>query len=101
MESGSESRFDTTEIYADEVRDVGDLDESMAAMVEYLVAHPGSRFGVVRDGRVTAVIVDRADASIFEHLQVRYHDEPGEHLARQPRVSQATIENERRRESDI
>ncbi|WP_123815692.1 hypothetical protein [Myceligenerans xiligouense] len=89
-----ESKFDITEIYVDEIRDVGDLGEPVGAMIEYLIENPGSRFGVVQDGFVAAVVIDRVDASIFEHLQVRYQQKPGEHQAREPRVSAGTIKNE-------
>ncbi|GAB3160552.1 hypothetical protein GCM10027059_08830 [Myceligenerans halotolerans] len=92
-----ESRFETTPIHLDEVHDIGDLDAPAAALFEYWLENLGSRFGLVKDGLVIGVVMDRVDASIFEHLQVRYQDMPGEHQARAPRVSTGTIENEKRR----
>lgn len=92
-----ESRFETTEIHLDETHDITHLDPSSAALFEYWLQHLGSRFGLVKDGFVVGVVMDRVDASIFEHLQVRYQDTPGEHQARAPRVSAGTMENERRR----
>jgi hypothetical protein len=93
----AESRFETTEIHLDEVHDITDLDAPAAALFEYWLENLGSRFGLVQDGLVVGAVMDRVDASIFEHLQVRYQDMPGEHQARTPRVSAGTIENERRR----
>jgi hypothetical protein len=96
MSDQDEGIFGTADVYVDETRDITTLSGPLAAVVDHMIRRPGRRFGLVRDGLVVGVLVDRVDASIYEHLHVRYQDQPGEHQQREPRVSPDTIANERR-----
>ena len=83
----SENPLQTAEIHLDEVRDISTVSAPIVAVVEHLAEFPGERLGIIEDGRVVAVVMDRMDAALFEHLQVRYESEPGKHQERGPRVT--------------
>ncbi len=60
----------STDLYVPELVDVRDLGEAAAALVDR-VASDAQRIGIVRDGKVVAVLIDHDDAKIFEMLELR------------------------------
>lgn len=60
----------STDLYVPELVDVRDLGEATAALVDR-VAGDALRVGIVRDGKVVAVVIDHDDAKIFETLELR------------------------------
>ncbi|WP_157237045.1 hypothetical protein [Promicromonospora sukumoe] len=60
----------STDLYVPELVDVRDLGEATAALVDR-VASDARRIGIVRDGKVVAVLIDHDDAKIFETLELR------------------------------
>ncbi|MFE7508766.1 hypothetical protein [Promicromonospora sp. NPDC057488] len=60
----------STDLYVPELVDVRDLGEAAAALVDR-VASDAQRIGIVRDGKVVAVLIDHDDAKIFETLELR------------------------------
>ncbi|MFI2361746.1 hypothetical protein [Promicromonospora sp. NPDC019610] len=60
----------STDLYVPELIDVRELGEVAAALVDR-VASEAQRIGIVRDGKVVAVLIDHDDAKIFETLELR------------------------------
>ncbi len=60
----------STDLYVPELVEVQDLGEAAAALVDR-VASEAQRIGIVRDGKVVAVLIDHDDAKIFETLELR------------------------------
>jgi hypothetical protein len=60
----------STDLYVPELVDVQELGEATAALVDRVVSD-AHRIGIVRDGKVVAVVIDHDDAKIFETLELR------------------------------
>jgi PHD/YefM family antitoxin component YafN of YafNO toxin-antitoxin module len=60
----------STDLYVPELVDVQELGEATAALIDRVVTD-AQRIGIVRDGKVVAVVIDHDDAKIFETLELR------------------------------